>query len=268
MSEIQLYKQPNLDISNFTPREIEIYKALQSPMLKDIQEVELYELFRNSINKSYLISIFNAPDPEQFMMVVDETMKMAKSKYGFVRANEVPLIMVRGCAKEFGDFMGLSFITFMGWFDGYIKDKKRIELTTPAKEEKIPSKEERFKIASKNALDSFLAFQIGKDISMQAPVVYRFLRHLELFKYSDEEQAEFMERARVMVLSELKNKKEITLDKFRRLDIEKMINGEMSIEEKVIAQAQRLGLYAYFQELQLNESDLQELINNAPDRRK
>lgn len=261
MSDLQLYKQQNLDISKFTPREIEIYNALQSPMIKDVPEADLYELFRYSVNKSYLMAIYKAPDPDQFTIVVDETMKMAKSKYGFIRAKEVPLIFVRGCSKEFGEFMGLNFITFMDWFDGYIKDKKRIELTTPVKETKEPTLQERFEIASKNAMDSFLAYQVGKDISLQAPTVYRFLRGIKLFEYNESEQDEFWSQAEQEIYRDLRLKKTVTIEKFKREEIEKQLSGELSVEEKIKAQAQRLGLYSFFQSLIMEESDLQELIN-------
>jgi len=265
MSGLQLYKQQNLDISNFTPREIEIYDALQSPMIKDVSEAELYELFRYAVNKAYLMAVYTAPEPEQFTIVVDETMKMSKSKYGFVRAKEVPLIFVRGCSKEFGEFMGLNFITFMGWFDGYIKDKKRIELTTPAKETKEPTLQERFEIASKNAMDAFLAYKIGKDISLQAPTVYRFLRGIKLFEYTEAEQDEFWEQSKQDIYRDLKLKKAVTIEKFKREEIEKQLNGELSIDEKIKAQAQRLGLYSFFQAIMMEEADLQELINqNKP----
>lgn len=262
MSGLQLYKQQNLDISNFTPREVEIYDALQSQMIKDVPEADLYELFRYAVNKAYLMAVYTAPEPEQFIIVVDETMKMAKSKYGFVRSKEVPLIFVRGCSKEFGEFMGLNFITFMGWFDGYIKDKKRIELTTPVKETKEPTLQERFEIASKNAMDAFLAYKTGKDISLQAPTVYRFLRGIKLFEYSIEEQQEFYDQAERDIHQELRLKKTVTIEKFKREEIEKQLNGELSIEEKITAQQRRLGLYAFFQELILNEKDLQQLINS------
>ena len=261
MSELQLYKQPNLDLSQYSKREVEVFQALQSPMIKDVEDIKLFEAFRHVINKSYLMTVYTAPEPSQFTVIVDETMKMAKSKFGFVRLNELPLIFVRGCSKEFGEFMGLSFITFSDWFAGYIKDQTRIKFTTPVKEEKIPTLQERFEIARQNAMQAFLSYQVGKDISLVAPIVYRFLRGIKLFVYSDSEQEEFMSEAKINVLHQLKMQKEISLDKFKRLEIEKMINGEISFDDKVVLQAQRLGLYAYFQELILNESDLQELIN-------
>lgn len=261
MSELQLYKQPNLDLSQYSKREIEVLNALQSPMIKDVEDIKLFEAFRHVINKSYLISVYTAPEPAQFTVIVDETMKMAKSKFGFVRLNELNLIFVRGCSKEFGEFMGLSFITFSDWFAGYIKDQTRIKFTTPVNEEKIPTLLERFEIASKNAMDAFLAYQLGKDISLQAPTVYRFIRGIKLVEYSESEQDEFWRQATNQIHSELRMKKSVTLEKFRREEIEKQLNGELSIDEKIKAQAQRLGLYAFFQELMLNELDLQELIN-------
>lgn len=261
MSELQLYKQHNLDISNFSKRDIEIYEALQSPMIKDLTDAECFELFRHSINKAYLIAVYSPPATEQFTVLVDETMKKAKNTYGFIRAKELPLIIIRGCSKEYGEFMGLSFITFVDWIGSYVKDKKRIELTTPVKETKEPTLQERFEIASKNAMDAFLAYQIGKDISLVAPTVYRFLRGIKLFEYTPDEQQEFWDQAEQDVLKELRLKKSVTIEKFRRDEIERMLTGEQSIEDKITAQQRRLGLYSFFQSIMMEESDLQQLIN-------
>lgn len=262
MSELQLYKQQNLDISKFSKRDIEIYEALQSPMIKDLTDAECFELFRHSINKAYLIAVYSPQATEQFTVLVDETMKKAKSTYGFIRANEIPLIIIRGCSKEYGEFMGLSFITFIDWIGAYVKDKKRIELTTPVKETKEPTLIERFEIASKNAMDAFLAYQIGKDISLQAPTVYRFLRGIKLFEYKEVEQDEFWGQAEQEIYRDLRLKKTVTIEKFKREEIEKQLNGELPIDEKIKAQAQRLGLYYFFQSIMMEETDLQELINS------
>lgn len=264
MSNIEIYKQnTNLSVPE---RDNEIQVALESRMIKDVASVELFEILKAVIIKAYIVSRYTSPVGNELTIITDETLKKVKSSFGAIRERELPIIFTRGVAKEYGDYKGLSFPTFIDWFRAYLKEESRIKLTTPVTETKEPTLQERFTVASKNAMDAFLAYQSGKDISLVAPSVYRFLRGIRLFQYSDEEQEEFMGQAKLETIAHLNNKKATTADKFKRLDIGRILENlnleeNLPLNEKVVIQAKRLGLYAYFQTLIMEEADLQELIN-------
>jgi hypothetical protein len=260
MSEIQLY-QNTTSLSALPQRETEIRLALQSIMIKDISDIELYEIFKASISKCYVMTRFFAPEGNELKLISDETMKMAKSRFGNLRVEEISIAFTRGLAKEYGDYMGLSFITFVEWIKNYMKEEARINLTKPAPVVKSePTKEERFDLAVSNAVNAFEAYKIGRDISLIAPVVYRFLRGIKCFAYSEQEQAVFISEATNEVINELTAEQANTLDKFKRIDIGRTLNNAQKMEDKIIIQAQRLGLYAYFQTLILDEVDLKKLL--------
>jgi len=264
MSKIEIYKKENILI--IPERDNEIQFALESRMIKDVPNKELFELMKAIIIKSYVVSRFTSPSGDELAMITDETLKTAKSRYGSLRERELPILFTRGVAKEYGDYKGLSFPTFVDWFRAYLKEESRIKLTTPIQETKEPTLQERFNVASKNAMDAYLAYQLGRDIGMVAPSVYRFLRGIKLFKYTDDEQLEFIGQAKLETIAYLNSKKANTADKFKRLDIARILENlnleeNLALNEKVVVQAQRLGLYAYFQTLMMDEADLQELIN-------
>jgi len=224
----------------------------------------LHNIILAEILKSYLHLSWAKPLDEDLAVMVEEIKLSIQNKYKQIRAEELPAIFADGIRKVYGDYMGLSIVSFEMFVMGYLESRKRkdLALSLPQPEiKKEPTLQERFEIASKNAMDAFLAYQIGKDISLQSPTVYRFLRGIKLFEYSIEEQQEFYDHAEMYIQKELRLKKTVTIEKFKREEIEKQLNGELSIEEKVTAQQRRLGLYAFFQELILNETDLQQLIN-------
>ena len=260
MSELQLYQQAT-GLSKLPKRESEIQIALSSKMIKDIQDPELFEIFKSNISKCYLISRFAAPEGIELTVIVDETMKMAKSRYGNLRVDEINIAFTRGLAKDYGDYMGLSFITFTDWIKFYLKEEVRINMTKPVPEiRKEPTREQKFDLAAYNAINAFTGFVKGKDISIQAPAVYRFLRKLGLFSYNEQEQTDFLIQAQKDIIAHLTEKKALVLDKIKRLEIARQLESPQTLEEKIIVHAQRLGLYAYFQAVIVEEADLKKLL--------
>lgn len=224
----------------------------------------LHNIILAEILKSYLHLSWTKPLDDDLAVMVEEIKLSIQNKYKQIRAEELPAIFADGIRKVYGDYMGLSIVSFEMFVMGYLESRKRkdLALATPNSEiKKEPTMQERFEIASKNAIDAFLAYQTGKDISLQAPTVYRFLRGIKLFVYSDSEQDEFWVQAEQDIYRDLRLKKTVTLEKFKREEIEKQLNGELLIDEKIKAQAQRLGLYSFFQSVMMEETDLQELIN-------
>lgn len=225
----------------------------------------LHNIILAEILKSYLHLSWAKPLDDDLSVMVEEIKLSIQNKYKQIRAEELPIIFADGIRKVYGDYMGLSIVSFEMFVIGYLESRKRkdLALSLPQPEiKKEPTLQERFEIASKNAMDAFLAYQVGKDISLQAPTVYRFLRGIKLFEYTEAEQDEFWSQAEQEIHRELRLKKTVTIEKFKREEIEKQLNGELSIDEKIKAQAQRLGLYSFFQSLMIDETDLQELINN------
>lgn len=261
MNELQLHHN-TASLTAAPKRETEIQLALQTRMIKDISDLELYEIFKANISKCFVISRFAAPEGNELKAISDETMKMAKSRFGNLRVDEINIAFTRGLAKEYGDYMGLSFITFTDWLKAYLKEEARINLTKPAPEVKPePTREERFNLGVYNALNAFEGYSVKRDISLMAPTVYRFLRKINLFAYNEQEQEEFINQAQKDVIAHLQAKKATVLDKNVRNQIARQLEAPETLDQTIILQAQRLGLYAYFQELIVNDTDLKQLLS-------
>lgn len=259
MSNIKLYHQQNL--SEIPHRDMIIQQALQSRMLKDITHADLFNHFKKMITKSYITSRYATPEPYEMEMIIDETMKMAKDRYGSLREDEVEIAFSRGVTREYGDFKGLSFPTFIDFIKGYMKEESRIKLTKPVEAASgPPSMEEQFAVAKQNALKAFEDFKKQNDIHLVAPVTFRFLRYLKLIVLAKEESESILKEAKQRVLTDLRMKQSGTTDKNLYKEIENQIGSEATMEEKSKFEAQRLALYTYFQQLMLEETDLEQLI--------
>lgn len=254
MSNLEIYNNN----SSLQINQIQI--ALTSQMIKDIPNDKLFEILKTIVAKAYAVSRFTPPEGIELTWMVDETMKVLKSRHGSLRYQELEILFSRGLSKEYGDFKGLSMITFVDWAKAYMKEEIRVKLLTPKEEVKIPSVEERFTIALNLALNTFSDFKNSKSILLQGSTVYRFLNRLKIVQYNEEEQADFMNEARQQIINEKTLEKSQTSNKYVRNEINRQLDDLSSLQEKIVLRAQHNGLVVFFQECIMEETDLEALI--------
>lgn len=259
MSDIRLYNREQA-LAAIPARDVEIYDALSSDMISSISNAICFELFKLAITKAYIASRYTAPEGSEMTTIITETSKFAKARLGSIRVKEVDIAFTRGLTKEYGEYHGLSFITFIDFLKGYMKESSRLALMAPVDEIKEPTSEEKFQIASYNALKSFSDYKKGEDIHLVAPAVYRFLNRLKIIQYNDEERSEFLDFAEKAVILQEKEKASKTNDRNMRRAILSALQRPETLEQKIIFQAQRLGLYAYFQSAIMDDMDLRKVI--------
>jgi len=236
---------------------------LNEPAFK-LKEATVFNKVLVEVAKSYLHLGWKQPADHDLNIMISELTKNIQDKYKQLRIEELPDAFSNGIRKEYGEYMGLSVVTFEMFIKGYLNSRYRSDLakSIPAIEApKEPTREEKFNLARYNAISAFLSYQNQKDITLVAPSVYRFLRKLNLLSYEEAEQAEFIEQATKEVKEDLVRQQATVIDKYKRLEIGRQLENSQTMEQKIIIQAQRLGLYAYFQELIMEETDLKELLD-------
>lgn len=245
MSNLTLYNKK--EISNIPSRDQEIVLALNTPIVSSLSDRDSYDLFKGEIVKAYVLAKFETPIGSELQILADGTMKAFKQKFGSIRIEELAICFNRGLCGEYGnDWKGLSLITFSYWATCYMKEQSRIKLLTPMEEKKEPTLLERFEIAKRLALSTLVAFMNGLSIEMQGATVYRFLAKLKIIQYSEEEQADFMEGAKTMVINNKQREKFTSMDKHIRAAIEKELADVTLLDTKIKHTAQHNGLANYF----------------------
>lgn len=240
---------------------------LDDPAFK-LPENRVFNVVLLEVTKCYIHLNWAKPKENDLNLMVTELTKNIQNHaaYRSLRLKEIPTAFAEGIRKEYGEFMGLSIVSFEMFLRGYLKSQYRIELgkslpTLQIEQSKKPSSEEIFVISSDNANKAFQDFKSGKDISLVAPAVYRFLYRLKLINYSEEELTEFINEATTIVRNELIAKKGLSIDKNFRDNIDKVLSDNQSMERKIIIEAQRQGCYAYLRTLQFEDENLSELIS-------
>lgn len=226
---------------------------------------KVYNTTLAAVAKSFADLNFAVPGKKDVDMMVSELTKNIQENHKQLRVEEIRTAFANGIRKEYGEYMGLSVVTFDMFIKGYLNSRQRADLakSIPVIETTSePTDEQKFQLASGNAFKAFQDYQLGKDITLVAPVVYRFLNRLKIVQYTEEEKAEFLAEAQKEVIENLTKQKAVMLDKIKRLEIARQLEKPQTLDQKIILQAQRLGLYAFFQEVIMEETDLKTLINS------
>lgn len=252
----------------------EVAVALTGRMIKDIDRQYLFNIFKHSINRAYLLIRYEAP--LELQLIIDETMKLAQNNYGTIREGEVEIALTRGALGDYGtDFKGLSVVTFIGFIKAYLKEETRSQLLAAQVKQydpEPPTYNEIFDMAKGNALKALNDVKTGRDITLSGSAVYDWLSGLGLIEFTGKEKKEFFEEARLDLVNEYGMKNINETDRYKRIDNKMIIdslNSEAPVSEdiykKVLSRAKCLTLRAFLEGIIIEEIDLDSLIETKRD---
>lgn len=258
--EIQLYKSENAIVPS---RDNEIKLALQTRLFSTLDQKDAYPIVKNAIVKAYITARYEIPEAFEIEIIIDETMKAIKSKFGSLREEELSIAITRGLIGDYGDFKGISMISIIKFVKAYLKEESRIKLTLPAKEEKMkPSDEEIYQLSKSNALKAFSELQRNGTVGSFGGVVYDFLASIKLIELEQEEKNDYWKQAKEEYLKYLNTAMANPLDMSERnrlkKDLELFQSGEK--KDRIISISKRLIVDDYFRGLLMEETDLNTLI--------
>lgn len=261
MTAIQLFNDKNA-IAHLPAKDQEIALALQSRMFKDLTDLEAFELIKNQITRSYILSRFNAPEAMEMQILVNEVMKEFKRSFGNIREQEVEIAFSRGIAGEYGEFMGLSYPTFINFAKKYLSEISRSKLLSISSEPNTPTKQERFNTAKDLALNTQIKFQDGKSIENEGATVFRFLEKLGVVEFSDDDINTFKKDAEKYIVEQKKAKRSASTDKFLRKELEKQLTDLDLLSSSVDRMSQVYALISYFQGMEIEFDNPNEHLEN------
>lgn len=241
--------------------DMEITKALESRMINSVEPGILFEIFKASITKCYAMVRWEAPTGKEFTLMIDQVMQISKSKYGTIRENEVSIALTRGVLKEYGEYMGLSIVSFVNFIKGYLSEESRIKLlaikNTPVEEDKTPTAAEQTKAFISRLEELFVDYKSNKSIMpTEGAFYFEKLWYAKVIRFTSEQREE-LKKVAFARIRELKNPKNAKskhdYNKAKNAFSEFLSSGLES--DAVKREAMYLGLLEWFK--QLSEFDLQ-----------
>lgn len=243
---------------------------LLNPPAFTLNENLVYNTILAAVIKSFINLGYKQPDKTTMDLMVHELTKNIIEKHKQIRLEEIDISFYKGIRKEFGEFVGLSVVTFETFIKNYLVSRDRAEMAKEA--QRIMEKQQSSEPTDLEKFDTFknLAVSVyreqlnGKDISLTAPTIFIALERLKIAQFSNEEKLDFLEESKQVVLEKKKYSRSIAADRSIRHQISRQIESIGTDKDVLIEsykkEARHLALVAFFQMIQMEEQDLGEII--------
>lgn len=272
----------SLAVSSNIPHPVrEIVEMLNTEKVGSVASTKVYNTALAGIAKSFADTGFTISGTEKEVKesqnyLVTEVTEYIRKRYPALRLGEIPVAFARGIRKQYGDYMGLSVLSFTNFIDGYVKDEDRKKaLAELAKlqsghEEQLPAWDKVYDMSKSNAMRAVSEVETGKSIFLYGHIVYDFLDALELIEFSVDEKKQFYSDAYTMILNERRAARETEFDKFRRDNLQSLVdimerNDTEELKRRketeiIKSRAKCLSLKRYLESILFEEVDLEAVI--------
>ncbi|MND77475.1 hypothetical protein D3C80_691560 [compost metagenome] len=197
-----------------------------------------------------------------------------KLHFRFLTIDEVKLAVHKGLRKAYGEYYGVSTITFHNWLSAFQMDKKRIETIQLEQKQNEPKKpeltpEEQKSIIEEGVLRSWNWYKKTKEFNelkggYHTLTCFDYLHDNKIANFTYEQKVKFGKEARKNV------KERLTKERLKAVGNEvslREIANDLKIVENepksilVINEAKKLALQSFYNELIEMEVDLEDLLN-------
>lgn len=252
-------------------------QVLLQPSARNCGKEHVFDAVRVAVAKAFADLNYKKITTEERDYLLNELTKSIMERYPSIRISEIPDAIARGIRGHYGEYFGLSVITFEKFIAAHLASEQRLmalqslppppELPRPA-----PTADEQFNTMLQNTLMAQQRKAAGKDYESMAPIVYDFLTRLKLLHYTNAEKYDMMADATRLIVDEIKIKLLMAAG-YARYTLKKDIatyrdainGGALSDEQyaRVVRKTKKLGLDAFFNGVVMGEEDLEKMILGA-----
>jgi len=219
--------------------------------------LEDYKTVHNEVLAQVMKSITHlgwaVPDQQTMTILVSEISNSIRKDYKQLRVGEISNCFSKGIRGEYGEFFGVSVVTFEKFIIGYLVSDYRANLgkTLPVAALPEPSKELTRENRIEFAQKAYEKYKIKGFYDDLGNIVYAFLDSEGLIPFTPKEKFEMVELARAEEYKRLQNP--LSVEEARRFNIQ--IEALMASNEKVIPRSKKIALNKYFEQIFSLESE-------------
>lgn len=220
--------------------------AQQHSLIKDTDDDLLNNVVNISLGKSVQLTGFKLGE-QDYDILLAEMVKELKSNAKGLRISEISIAFDRGIKKVYGEWVGLSVVTFTGFIRAYLKDQERLDILKslePERKELPPVKWD----GTKRYEELLKEYKEKGSCEDTGNLVYDWL--IQEGKIQLGYGKQFYTTAQQQPLKENRVKMLGELNQFNRNAIQKLINEiESKSSNQTIVLAKKLALNAYFKDI-------------------
>jgi len=255
------------------------WAILKQDMINKLPKIDVFKVVTMSVARAFADTNTKEISEADRDYLVNQLTDNVIKHYPAIRLNEIPEAVWQGVRGRFGEYYGLSLVTFERFIEQYLLSDKRTGLVKalPADDapRPAPDPQTQFETAKENALRALQRKRDKKDISAMATSVYNFLDQIKLVVFTTREKNDMMADATRELIEELKYK-QLLVPYIERAAIKKDIEAyRNAITERtpvtaeqltlVKMRAKKLALDAFLNNIILEGEDLGVLIDGRRD---
>lgn len=262
-NEIATYKPSAMALALKSERVIDLPENIAKSKLMDIVSKTEFELG------------YKPSDAKQMAMTCNLFLEEIKTEFKAIRIDELPIAFKKGARGEYGEFFGLSVVTFNKWLNGYqVSEQRREALKLLRDAEKVevkqPSKAEALKMFLEMWVRRYTEYKKSGVIKFDTPFRdYRILWENGLINHDQSDREMFIEQAKFNFVKDFEtNRKGFALTNkviyFKNKSIVERIEGEdltVDDEPEIINLACELAIKDYFTTCNDFEAKVNKVIN-------
>ncbi|MDF2433219.1 MAG: hypothetical protein JWP44_2850 [Mucilaginibacter sp.] len=252
------------------------WKILKQAMITHLPKRDVFDVVKMSIAKACAdLNVKDTSQQDRDYLVNEATDNIIKY-YPSIRLSEIPDAIALGVRGRYGEFYGLSVITFERFIEQYLLSEKRTamvkELPPDESTPQPPDLTTQFETAKYLVMQALQRKQDNRNIEVTASSAYGFLDELGLIHFTIDEKYNMMADAVRELIEELKFK--LTL---ARQNERMEIKADLEVYKKAIIEhaplygrraglvklrAKKLALDAYLNNVMMEEINLVQLVES------
>jgi len=263
--------------TNKTALVTRVQQQLLAPGVRECDPADVFDVVRLAIAKAIADLSHRATEQETYYMVNELTDNII-DHYPSLRISEIPGIIARGIRGHYGEFFGLSVISFEKFIAAHMASEQRLQairsLPPPPDDtpREAPTAAQQFETMVQNTLQAQQRKAEGKYYDSLAALVYGFLDRLHLLHFTTKEKYDMMQDAARLLSAEIKAKL-LCAPGYQRQELQRnmqafadALNGTALNAEQhtqVVRKAKQLAVEAFFNEVDLNGLVLEEVLRRV-----
>jgi hypothetical protein len=253
------------------------WKILKQAMVRSLPKKDVFNTVLISVARAFAdMNVKEISEADRDYLVNELTDNIMKY-YPSIRLSEIPDAIALGIRGRYGQFFGLSVVSFEGFISAYLTSEKRTGMVKglPADDDEPkspPAPEAQFATAKYNTLQALHRKTAQKDLEVIASSVYNFLDRLGLIQFSTDEKYDMLADAVRSLIKDLEFK--LTLARISErpaiksdiADLRRSITARAPLNDRLIClaklRAKTLALDAFLAGIIISESNLDEMIES------
>ena len=242
----------------------EIVALSRDKQIRDMDNKGVFKAVNDAVGVAYAASSYEIKsDVDHRAMILITTEDLIKD-FGYLTIREIQVAFRKGLRHTYGEFYGLSSITFYRWLTSFVKDTKRIDILKKQieydelREAKDLTPAEKLEISKQGVITKFNEYKVTGKLKDSGNASYDFLDLLEKIPFTLDEKKLIWQQAEKELRCENDPKRAKNADEKEKFEnaLKQLVKDKSPIKHR----SKIIALKKYFDQLISQKKDIKTVI--------